>query len=333
MNATKLADIAEELGLSVSTVSRALSGNGRVGEDTRKRVLEAVKESAYTPNAVARSLRLRDAMNIGVIVPDIANTYYAAVIKGAQGVCRESGYTLMVCNSDENVVLEEEALYMMLEKQVSGLILATVGCTSEIIGRYGRLNIPVVFFDNLPSDVQDCDSVSIDNHDAAYRLTGALIARGYTQIGLIAGPVGQTSGRLRLTGFTQAMQEAGLFINPDWVREGDFKLPSGRDAMRAILSLNKHPRAMLISNNYMTYGAVGAIREAGLSIPQDIAVAAFDALDITGLITPKLTSINQPAEEIGVQSAQIILNRLSEKDAGPGIYREQQPVIVEGESW
>ncbi|MEG2860100.1 MAG: LacI family DNA-binding transcriptional regulator, partial [Clostridia bacterium] len=125
MNATKLADIAEELGLSVSTVSRALSGNGRVGEDTRKRVLEAVKESAYTPNAVARSLRLRDAMNIGVIVPDIANTYYAAVIKGAQGVCRESGYTLMVCNSDENVVLEEEALHMMLEKQVSGLILAT----------------------------------------------------------------------------------------------------------------------------------------------------------------------------------------------------------------
>lgn len=325
MNAIKLEDIARKLGVSTSTVSRALSGNGRVGEKTRMRVLEAVKASDYTVNAVARSLRLRDAKNIGIIVPDITNSFFASVIKGAQYACRLSGYTLMVCNSDESAELEEESLRTLLEKQASGLILASVGGGAELIHQYVKLDVPIVFIDNLPEGVDVRDVVSVDNHAAAYRLTQAMLKRGYRDVGMITGPLSQSTGLLRYTGFVKALEAAGIPIRREWVLEGDFRMDSGRENMQALLKLDKRPRAMIIANNYMAYGAVNAIRAAGLSIPQDIAIACFDAHDHTGLITPHISSINQPAQQIGMRAAEIILARLT------GTQTERTEVVLEPE--
>ncbi|MEA4897871.1 LacI family DNA-binding transcriptional regulator [Bacillota bacterium Meth-B3] len=334
MNAVKLEDIAKKLGLSISTVSRALSGNGRVGEKTRRRVLEAVKESDYTVNAVARSLRLRDAKNIGILVPDITNSFFASVIKGAQGACRENSYTLMVCNSDESPEIEEESLRTLLEKQVSGLILATVSNRPEGVLPYRRLNTPVVFIDNLPSESHAADFVSIDNRAAAYRLTREVLARGYRRIGMITGPLTQSSGRLRLRGYKDALKEAGVAPEKNWVVEGDFRFASGYAHMRAVLLREDRPEAMLIANNYMTYGALNAVREMGLEVPRDIAVAAFDAEDHSGLIVPLISCINQPAFEIGFQSAQIILRKLSGKTEPTQTHHiVLEPTLSDGNSW
>jgi len=330
---TKLQDIADALGVSVSTVSRALSGNGRVGEKTRKKILEAVREADYMPNAVARSLRLRDTKNVGVIVPDIANSFYASIIKGAQQVCRERGYALTVCNSDEDIAMEEEALQIMLEKQISGLILATVGCSAESISHYKRLGIPVVFIDNMPAQGEVTDSVSIDNFGAAYRLTQELINRGYTKIGAITGPLSQSTGRLRYTGYMQAMEDAALVPQPAWIVSGDFRFESGYKLMRVILRLSEKPDAMLISNNYMTYGAINALREAGAKVPHDVAIAAFDAEDHTGLIQPLIASVNQPAFEIGEKSAEIIVKRLLGDSDSSGNNLVLEPTLCDGNSW
>ncbi len=334
MSAVKLEDIAKKLGLSTSTVSRALSGNGRVGEKTRKRVLEAVKEADYTVNAVARSLRLRDAKNIGIIVPDITNSFFASVIKGAQGACRENSYTLMVCNSDESAEIEEEALRTLLEKQVSGLIVATVSNRPEGVLSYRRLNIPVVFIDNMPTEFDVVDSVSIDNRAAACRLTREMIARGYGRIGTITGPLTQSSGRLRLRGYEDALEDAHIARDAALVFEGDFRFSSGYALMRSLLARQDRPEAMLIANNYMAYGALNAVREMGLRVPEDIAVAAFDAEDHTGLISPLIASINQPTFEIGFQSAEIILQKLSGRSQPTEHHRiVLEPTLSDGNSW
>ena len=333
MNAVKLEDIANMLGISVSTVSRAISGNGRVGEKTRERVLKAVRESDYTVNAVARSLRLKDAKNIGIVVPDITNTFFSALIKGAQQVCRENSYSLMVCNSDENPEYEEEALQLLLEKQISGLILASVGRTADTLRQYERLSIPVVYIDNLPDASEARDMVSIDNFSAARRLTLAMIERGHRHVGMITGPLSQSTARLRYEGFCRALEVSGIEMRNEWVLEGDFHMESGYSKMKQLLKLPEVPDAMIFANNHLAYGALNAIREAGLDVPGDIAIAAFDAIDHTKLITPLITCINQPVQEIGKQAAAAIFSRLSSDEELPPRELILDSFLLEGNSW
>ncbi|MGI6696566.1 MAG: LacI family DNA-binding transcriptional regulator [Christensenellales bacterium] len=331
----KLKDLAMELGLSISTISRALNGNGRVSEKTRERVFQAVKRSNYTPNAVARSLRKQNAMSIGIIVTDITNSFFASVIKGVQNVSRQKGYSILLSNSDENEQFEKEAMQLMLEKQVTGLILASVGNNAKKIEMFSMHRVPVVFIDNIPSGLTGYDSVTTDNYQAAYALTDMLIHKGYRHIGMITGPLNQSSGLQRYKGFAASMAEHGLQINPDWIKEGDFKLSSGAEAMTEILNLGERdqPQAMIVSNNYMTYGAVRAIKAKGRSIPKDIAVVSFDTEDITSLTTLAITSMNQASEEIGTKAAEVLISRMQSPDAHPHVNLVLEPVFVEGNSW
>ena len=332
MNAVKLADIARELDLSVSTVSRAISGKGRVGEKTRARVLDAVRKSDYRINDVARSLRMKTAKNMGIIVPDISNSFFASVIKGAQQRCRESEYTLIVCNSDEDAAMEAEMLHTLLSKQVSGLVLASVAESPSIIERYGRLGVPIVYIDNLPGEAEDYDSVAIDNFTAARRLTLMMVDRGYRDIGMITGPGSQSTGALRREGFEAALREQRLEVREEWICTGAFNMESGYEGMKRILALDRRPRAMMIANNNMAYGAIQALREARLSVPGDMAIAAFDAMDPTGLITPRITSLNQPAQQIGRRAVEILLDRL--ENGGDGDARVSlEPSFIDGDSW
>ena len=156
-----------DLGVSISTVSRALSGSGRVSQSTREKVTKAVKEANYTPNDVARSLRKQNAMSIGIIVTDITNSFFASVIKGAQSISRDKGYSILLSNSDENEQFEAEAMQLMLEKQVSGLILASVSNNAGKIRQFGNLGIPIVFIDNIPISEGQHDTVTTDNRKAA----------------------------------------------------------------------------------------------------------------------------------------------------------------------
>ena len=332
VNAVRLQDIARELGLSVSTVSRALSGRGRVGERTRRRVQEAVRRSDYRVNEVARSLRTKSAKSIGIVVPDISNSFFAAVIKGAQQRCQQDGYMLIVCNSDEDPKVEAEMLGALLGKQVSGLVLAGVGDDRGLAEKCGGLGVPVVYIDNIPRDAGDCDSVSIDNYGAARRLTLSMLERGYREIGMITGPMSQSTGVLRRQGFEAVLSEQGIALRDEWILEGAFRMDSGFAQMNRILALSQRPRAMLFANNYIAYGALGAIRRAGLSVPGDIAFAAFDAADPTGLISPVITSVNQPAEQIGLRAADMLLERMS-RGASVGRRVLLEPLFVDGDSW
>ena len=332
MNTVKLEDIARELNLSVSTVSRAISGKGRVGDRTRARVQAAVRESGYRINDVARSLRMQKAQNMGIIVPDISNAFFASVVKGAQQRCQENGYTLFVCNSDENPDIEAGTLEMLLSKQVSGLVLASVREREAIIGQYGSLGIPIVYIDNIPQGADLCDCVSIDNYAASMRLTLAMIDRGYRELCMITGPQSQSSGYLRKKGFEAALAERGLPVRPEWLRVGTFTMDSGYQLMGQLLLSDRRPRAMLFANNAIAYGAMRALREAGLSVPGEMAIAAFDAKDETGLIQPLITSLNQPAQQIGARAIETVIRRLKRDEpiVSPQLL---EPSFIEGDSW
>ncbi|MBQ1257909.1 MAG: LacI family DNA-binding transcriptional regulator, partial [Clostridia bacterium] len=289
--------------------------------------------SNYMVNSLARSLRLNDTRIIGIVVPDISNGFFSRIIKGAQDVCFERDYMLMVCNSDENANYEEKALRTLMENQVSGLIVASVGSCREFFETHPVKNVPVVYIDNVPKGAKDYDLVSIDNRQAAAELTRAVLARGYREIGMITGPLAQSSGSMRYEGFKNALNEAGIDVVADWVKEGEFSLESGYTNMLSILSLKKRPRAMLFANNKLAYGAVRAIHEIGLRIPEDMAVVSFDAYDRTGLVKPRIVSLNQPAEEIGKCAGEMIVDKLTGNITESGRCVFLDPYFTDGNSW
>jgi len=329
----KLKDIAAELNISVSTVSRVVNGKDRVDPDTRRRILDALKSHNYSPNEVARSLRLRVVKTIAIVVPDIANNFYASIIKGAQGVCREKGYSVIVCNSDGSKAQEQEVLYALSRQQVAGMILASVSTSSEHPHAFSERGFRVVFVDNIPPVTQSYDSVTINNVAAAHTLTRQLIERGYRKIGFITGDLEQSSGNERLSGYISALRDCDIPYEERRVTSGDFSMKSGYEAMRELLARDAGLDAVIVSNNFMTYGAMKAIAEAGLSVPGDIAVAAFDVVDESELIHPKITSINQPATEIGEQAAKILLRKLSAPEQGVHTNLLLDTVFSPGESW
>jgi LacI family transcriptional regulator len=311
---TKLKDIARHLNLSVSTVSRVLNGTGRVSKETKELILKTIKELNYQPNEIARSLKRKRANIIGVIVPDISNNFYSAVIKGIEKVASENEHMIIVCNSDENISKEEDYIQILLQKQVAGLIIATVGGNTELFNQYRGSGVPVVFFDNLPLMKENYDVVTIDNKKASYTLTAHFIEQGYDKLAIITGPLRQSSSIERLEGFKKCVEDKGISIDERWIGVGEFKMESGYDIMKSWLEESESPSALLAANNFLAYGAIKAIQEKGLRIPEDIALACFDAKDDTGIIKPQITSINQPAYDIGTIAADIIMRKASNKN-------------------
>ena len=243
MNDLTLDDIAKELGLSVSTVSRALMGKGRVSEKTRSSVLDAAKRMGYTVNAMARGLRESDSKLIGVIVTEMSNVFFANILSGIQRVCRENGYAAIVCSTEENADMEAEAVMRLSEKRISALIIACVGMS------IGEKPFPIVYIDNEPRDTVNCVSVTGDNYKAAFDITRRMMDKGYRRIGMLTGPLCQSSAEYRYLGFRDALRAGGLVLREELVRSCEFSQSSGNREMRVLLDADERPDAMLFASN------------------------------------------------------------------------------------
>ncbi len=311
----KLADIAKHLGISVSTVSRVINEKDRVSDDTRRRVLEAVEELNYRPNEIARSLRKRNSMTIGVVVPDLSNNFFNLLTKGATMVAKNNNYLTILCNSDYDQKMEQEYMNLLIQKQVDGVILATVGKEKKYFHNIINRRLPVVFVDNLPDVELKYNYVTIDNEKASYDLTTHLIQKGYKEIAILTGNLHETSAIKRLQGWKNAMVSHGLSINDKYIGVGDFQIESGYKMMMAMLNRKKRPHAVLAANNYLAYGAIKAAQDKGLTIPNDLYVVCFDAVDNTGLMNIKIPSIIQPAQKIGEVAAETLVNRMKNKNS------------------
>jgi LacI family transcriptional regulator len=303
----RLKDIADALNLSTSTVSRVVNNQDRVDPETRRRVLAAMKQLNYQPNDNARRLKTNSSNVIGVIVPDIANPFYAAVIKSIERKVMAAGWSVLLCNSDESAEREVQAVRLLMRQKVAAIIVASTVDQSSIPELYVGLECPVVFFDNIPHNIRSIFAVTIDNVRAVSDLVHYMLACGHRRICMITGPAGESSADERLAGWRQALLKAGIEPGPDWFGRGDFREESGRAVMEQFLKSAEKPTAVIAANNLMAFGAVKAIEAAGLYIPDDMSIGAFDIVDTTGLMRLSITTVVEPAEEIGLVAADLSL--------------------------
>jgi LacI family transcriptional regulator len=321
-----LQDVANLAGVSASTVSRVLNNHPYVTEETSARVVAAMKKLNYSPSRVAQQLRTHTSQIIGLILSDISNPFFTSVIRGIQDVAYRNGFSLIVCNSDEDPERERAYVEILLAERVAGVIIAPALDASPAYGPLFEAGVPVVCVDR-PLDGYDADTALVDNVKGASEATSHLIGLGHTRIGLISGPLTITTGLRRQEGYVKALAEHNLPVDPGLMVEGDFDYDSGHRGALALLQLEDPPTALFVGNNLMTLGALNAVHAIGLRIPDDIAVVGFDDMPWAPSLNPPLTAVSQPTYELGERSAELLLQRVRERSL-PVRQIVLEPVLV-----
>lgn len=305
-----ITQVAARAGVSATTVSHVLSGKRPVAAETRGTVRQAIRELGYRPNHVARSLRTRRSQMIAVIVPDVTNTFYSVLTRGLADTVDGEGYGTYVCNTDGRSDREVTFLHDVLDRGADGIVLAAVDAASAAALKPADVGVPVVCVgDTL--DHPRIDVVCVDDEDGSYEVTRHLLGRRPKRLAMIQGP--GESGPARIAGFTRAMSQAGRQVDPALTATGDWTRRGGHAAMRELLSRSRRrrPDAVFCANDLMAIGAIDALREAGLAVPDDVAVAGFDDVDAATIVHPPLTTVVNPAYDIGVNAGRLLLSRLS----------------------
>ncbi len=310
---SNLKDVAKALNISVSTVSRVVNNKSYVKAETREKILRAIEEMNYTPNLVARSLKNKNTRTVGVLIPDISEDFFDFVIKGIDSALRPNNYAMILCDTGESPEKEEEYINLLLEKQIDGVILATVSKEGSLFDKLFSMEIPALFIDNLPNIQKNYDSVIIDNSKASEIATEHLLKLGHKKIGIITGKIDETTGYERLAGYKKVLTQHHISIDEGLIRVGDYKEESGYQHMLTLLEKNPDMTAVYVISSKMTYGAIKAIQEKGLRIPDDIALIGFDIHDASGLMSPSITTIMQPEQTIGKVAAELMMQRLQSK--------------------
>lgn len=304
---TSIKDVAKEAGVSTATVSRVLANNAPIKAETRERVLEAVARLNYRPNLIARSLRAQRSAKIGLVVSDIRNPFFTAIGRAVEDAAYEKGYSVLMCNTDENSEKEELYLNLLQDENVAGVIFSpTQNFNAEMSPHIAQM--PFVIIDRAVES-REVDMVLLDNVSAAYELTSHLLEMGYRKLAGLFGDA-STTGQERSRGFHKALKDHGLvpiaahFIAP--------RIQQGYDATIVMLERPERPDAIFTSNSLLTAGVYQAIRDSKLRIPEDVAVVGFDETTWGALVDPAITVVSQPTEEIGRTATELLFQRIQE---------------------
>ena len=305
-------DVATLAGVSVATVSRTLQQPERVSPKTRHRVMEAIDSTGYKPNLLAVKFRSGKTHNLVVLVPTVANVFFARVISGMQEAAVEKGYSLLLGNTLGNTQIEEDYARMVQTSQADGLIQLRAHNPFTADMHKGNDLLPMVNACEVLND-PPCPVVTLDNRRAAKAMTRHLIDLGHRRIALIKGPNASPLTQDRLAGYQDALREAGLAFDEQLLFNGDFTLQAGSDAARQMLTMADRPTALFCENDETAMGAMHAIKAAGLAIPADISVAGFDDIAFSAYCDPPLTTVAQPAEEFGHTAVGLLIDVLNGK--------------------
>jgi LacI family transcriptional regulator len=297
-------DVARLAGVSTSTVSAVINESVVVSPKRKERVLAAMSALDYQPDAIARSLKTGRSNAIGVIVPDITNTFYPEVIRGIEVAAQAAGYSVLLCDSSEDRTIEERHFSALFSRRVDGVILACC-VNSRANELVARRSVPVIFIDRLPASTA-VNSVCTDNLAAGQLAAEHLIGLGHKRIGMLAGHLGLSPHHDRLEGFRKAMQEAHLPILDEYLIAGNVQVDDGVEASRRLLGLPTPPTAILASNNKLLLGVLQAVEEKNLAIPKDLSVLGFDDYLWNMHFSPGLTAVAQRTGEIGRRSFELL---------------------------
>lgn len=321
-----LKEIASELGVSVSTVSRALRNVGELSPETRKRVSEYAHKKFYRPNPHATGLLKSKSFTVGVIVPEIESGFYSAILRGIDRVAIQNGYRIITSFTNESYATEVLAINEMRYFRVDGIIAcpALEAADYEHFTQLLEAKVPVCFFEREWEGLP-VPSVTTDNYRAAYQLTEHLIGQGCLTIGLITNLEMLSPGRARHDGYLAALNRYGVPYVRDLVVHGNMNISTSREAVRHLLSFKQRPDALICHNDLVAMVAMKEVKEAGLDIPRDVAVAGFTDDVYSEYLSPGLTTVSQPLNEIGENCMRLVLDMLEGRSARGGDYKMMLP--------
>ncbi len=305
----KMSDVAKLANVSPATVSRVLSNPDLVSKETREKVMEVINKVNYKPHIVARQFRTMETKIILVVVPDITSAFFSKVLRGIEHVAVQNGYQVILGDTENDTEREQEYINLLLQKQADGMVLLTARLDKtklEEIAEHFPMVLACEYMDGL-----NVPTVSIDNISSARKATEHLIQQGHKKIAHITGPINVILSRDRLRGFQQAMMSHDLEIDSAYIQEGDFTFESGYNQMLKLLALETPPTAVFAFNDEMAIGAIKAVKDSHLSIPEDVAIVGFDNIKMASVIEPNLTSIDQPKYEIGKKAMELLLKLIN----------------------
>ena len=314
-----LKDIARIAGVSTATVSRVINRSGPVSAKTARKVLRVIEESGYVPDTIAKSLRMGQTKTVGFVVPDISNPFFPEVLNGAEAVCADYGYTIILGNTNEDIACEAKVVRSLRQQRADGLLMILVdesGGTLRQALAGADADLPIAFIDRHIEGFR-YDSVIIDNEAGTSQATRHLLELGHTKIAIIHGPITTTPGVGRLRGYQTAMKAAGVPVSPEYVLEGDFRTESGYELAKRLMSLPDPPTAIIGGNNLMTMGIFRCLRDMNVPVPDRVSLIGFDDFPLAAYLSPPLTVVDRPMSDMGRLAADLLLSRIEKRETGP----------------
>lgn len=308
-------DVAKRAGVSAITVSRVINSSGVVNTATRERINRAIEEMGYVPNSLAKSFRSKQTCLIALVVSDITNPFWTTIARGVEDTSEKNGFHVILCNSDENPEKEANYLNVLLQRRVDGIIIAPTTNDKNQFLMLKRHALPCVLLDRRVDGFK-CDTVVSAGREGARKMTHHLLRLGYRRVAIVAGPPTISTAQERVEGYRQALQENQVPIDASLIVRDTYRQDSGYESVKQLLKQESRPEAIFAGNNFIAIGALHAIRELGLRIPEDVALAGFDDIPQGSLISPALTVVSQPAYEMGVSATESLISRLSGKYRG-----------------
>ncbi len=306
-------DVAKKAGVSIATVSRVLNNSSSVNEETRVKILKAIKELKYQPSRVAKRLRSKTGGGnlLGVLIPDIQNPFYVDVLRGIEDVAYLNNYVLIMCNFSQDEKKEATYLDILESEAIDGLIAAPVNEDDPRVKKIVRNGLPVVCVDRGLKGM-DVDVVCVNNEGGAFQAVDYMLEQGYKRIAYIGGLSSIPSSRFREAGYRRALESRGISVDDDLIVNGNSSYESGVRYTEQLLNLSSPPDALFTGNNLITLGALEVINSRKMQIPQDIAVLGFDDMNWSNALNPPLSAVRQPAYEIGKRAGELLFQRIKD---------------------
>ena len=312
-----LESIAKELNISISTVSRVLNGKSkknRISKKTTELILKTAEKFNYQPNQLARSLRLNRSHTIGLIIPDISNPFFARIVRYIEKSARDNGYSVIVTDSDENTQIERSSLQFLISRKIDGLIISPVGKESEHLIKASNKNIPIVLIDRYFPDLK-LPFVGSDNFSGSFEATNYLIQNGHTRISFIQGIKGTTVNQDRVNGFIEAFKTNNIPLDRSLIVGDNFGEQNGYVETRILLNLENKPTVIFAASNLISLGALKALYEENLNVPNDMSIISFDDQPYSDFLATPMTTVAQQSQDIGSIAFNLLMDKMESDSA------------------
>lgn len=325
--ASTIKDVAKLAGVSTATVSKHINGIA-VKESNRVKIEEAVKTLGFKVNTMARGLKTNKTMTIGVLIPSLENTFATSIVSHIERVLLQNGYSTIICDYNQNISLENKKFDFLMDKYVDGVIIMPLGITEDRIQNATEKEIPIVLIDR-PIQNSECDVVLADNMNASYNAVEQLIIRGHKEVGIICGPRDIYTAQERLKGYRRVHEDYGMKVSNENIKFGDYEIQSGYELMKEFLKPANHIDSVFVTNYEMTLGAIMAVNELNVKIPDELSFIGFDNHQLAKVVKPNLTIVVQPIRQIGECAADLIMKRLKgDKTNSPSMLRLKTEILI-----